>query len=203
MKGEEYEEVEYEPTSVKNLLVEMKDTSELIVDLAYAAIMFDSDELRTEVKHLESRMDFLRYQIRMIALMASRTREDSERLAGILQVASAAETISNAAGDMADLLEQRIEARPFLPFVLREAEERIRPVYLAKGSSMVGRGIEELKVESETGMRVIAIRRGPRWTYDPPGGTVLKGEDLLIVRGTEDGYHRLTRYATGEEGWPG
>ncbi len=202
MRSDEYEEVEYEPTSVKDLLVEMKDTSELIVDLAYSAIIFDSDDLGEEVRNLESRMDFLRYQIRMIALMASRTREDSERLAGILQVASAAETISNAAGDMANLLEQRIEARPFLPFVLREAEERIRTVHMGKDSSMVGRSIGHLMVEAETGMRIIAIRRRHRWTYDPADDMVLKQDDLLIVRGTEDGYRRLRRYAAGEEAWP-
>jgi uncharacterized protein with PhoU and TrkA domain len=202
MRGEEYEEVEYEPTSVKELLVQMKDTSELIVDLAYAAIMFDSDDLAEEVRSLERRMDFLRYHMRMIALMASRTKEDAERLAGILQVASAAETISNAAGDIVDLLEQRIEARPFLPFVLKEAEERIRIVHLAVGSAMAGRSIADLRVEAETGMRIIAIRRGRRWTYDPPGETILREEDLLIVRGTEDGYMRLARYASGEEPWP-
>ncbi len=199
---EEFEEVEYEPTSVKDLLVEMKDTSELMVDLAYAAIMFDSDELGEEVRHMESRMDFLRYQMRMIALMASRTREDSERLAGILQVASAAETISNAAGDIVDLLEQRIEARPFLPFVLQEAEERIRLLRMGRQSSMLDRSIADLKVESETGMRIIAVRRGRRWTYNPDANTVLMGHDLLIVRGTEDGYRRLTDYATGKEAWP-
>ncbi len=202
MKGEEFEEVEYTPTSVKDLLVEMKDTSELIVDLAYAAIMFDSDDLGEEVRSLERRMDHLRYRMRMIALMASRTREDAERLAGILQVASAAETISNAAGDMADLLEQRIEARPFLPFVLGEADERIRTVRLGKASSMVGRRIADLRVETETGMRIIAIRRRKRWRYDPPGETPLKARDLLIVRGTEDGHQRLVRYASGKEGWP-
>lgn len=202
MKGEEYEEVEYAPTSVKDLLVEMKDTSELIVDLAYAAIMFDSDDLGEEVHSLERRMDHLRYRIRMIALMASRTRDDAERLAGILQVASAAETISNAAGDMADLLEQRIEARPFLPFVLGEADERIRTVRVGRASAMAGRGIAELRVETETGMRIIALRRRKRWTYDPPGETSLKAGDLLIVRGTEDGHQRLVRTASGEEGWP-
>ncbi len=135
--------------------------------------------------------------------MASRTKEDSERLAGILQVASAAETISNAAGDIVDLLEQRIEARPFLPFVLGEADERIKVLQLEEGSSMLGRTIAELRVEAETGMRIIAIHRGRRWTYDPPGTTTLMGRDQLIVRGTEDGYNRLMKYVKGEEPWPG
>ncbi|MFQ6013567.1 MAG: potassium channel family protein [Thermoplasmata archaeon] len=202
MTSEGYREVEYTPTSVKDLLVEMKDISEHIVDLAYAAVVFDSDDLGAEVRKLEERMDYLRYQIRMIALMASRTKEDAERLAGILQVASAAETISNGAGDIVDLLEQRIEARPFLPFVLQDADEKLRVTRLADGSTMAGCAIGELRVESETGMRIIALRRGRRWIYDPEGEVALRTGDLLILRGTEDGFQRLARYATGEEAWP-
>ena len=194
--------MEYTPTSVKDLLVEMKDISEHIVDLAYAAVVFDSDDLATEVRKLEERMDYLRYQIRMIALMASRTKEDAERLAGILQVASAAETISNGAGDIVDLLEQRIEARPFLPFVLGEGDEKLRALQVEEGSTMVGQAIGDLRVETETGMRIISLRRGRRWTYDPEGEAVLRSGDLLVLRGTEHGFQRLGRYARGEEAWP-
>jgi uncharacterized protein with PhoU and TrkA domain len=194
--------VEYTATSVKDLLVEMKDISEHIVDLAYAAVVFDSDDLAAEVRALEERMDYLRYQMRMIALMASRTKEDAEQLAGILQVASAAEAISNGAGDIVDLLEQRIEARPFLPFVLGEADEKLRAVHVGADSTMAGRAIGDLRVESETGMRIIALRRGRKWVYDPEGEAVLRGGDLLVLRGTEDGFQRLARYAQGEEAWP-
>lgn len=202
MTSEAFREVEYTPTTVKDLLVEMKDISERIVDLAYAAVVFDSEELGEEVRRLEERMDYLRYQIRMIALMASRTKEDSEQLAGILQVASAAETISNGAGDLVGLLAQRIEGRPFLPFVLEEADEKLRAVRIERGSSMAGQAIGELRVESETGMRIIALRRRRAWTPDPEGEAVLREGDLLVLRGTEDGFHRLARYATGKDSWP-
>ena len=42
-KNEEFSEIEYEPTPVKDLLTEMKDISELIIDLAYSAVLFNSD----------------------------------------------------------------------------------------------------------------------------------------------------------------
>ena len=38
--------------------------------------------------------------------------------------------------------------------------------------------------------------------YDPEETTKLKGGDVLIVRGTEDGFERLRRFASGEEEWP-
>ena len=41
------ESVSYEPVSVKELLVEMKDTSELLIDLAYSAVLHQSDQIAT------------------------------------------------------------------------------------------------------------------------------------------------------------
>ena len=38
-----------EPRNVKDLLVELKDASELMVDLAYAAVFFNEDKLAREV----------------------------------------------------------------------------------------------------------------------------------------------------------
>jgi len=198
----EFEKIENVPKTVRELLTEMKDISEVIVDLAYASLMFDSREIREEVKHLESNMDTMNYEIRIKAMLASRTPEDAIQLSGLLQVASAAEAISNAAGDIVDLLETDIEKRPFLTFVLRDAEEKIRMLALSERSDMVNRTIDALSVESETGMRVIAIKRGKRWIYDPDTDIKLKGGDLLIVRGTEDGFETLRSYTSAKEAWP-
>ena len=63
---------------------------------------------------------------------------------------------------------------------------------------MVNRTIEEMGVESETGMRIIAMKRGKRWIYDPEENNRLKAGDLLIVRGTENGYEVLRSFASGE-----
>jgi uncharacterized protein with PhoU and TrkA domain len=57
-------------------------------------------------------------------------------------------------------------------------------------------------VETETGMRIIAIKRGIRWIYDPEENERLKEGDVLVVRGTEDGFERLRRFTTGAEKWP-
>lgn len=190
------------PRTVREILTEMKDTSEVIVDLAYASLVFDSQDMADEVKHLESRMDTLLYTIRTKAMLSARTRRDAEQLAGLLQVASAAEAISNAAGDVVNLLKYDSDKRPFLPIVLTEAEEKIKSLTLAEKSDMVNRSLERLGVESETGMRVIALRRGKRWLYDPETSIVLKAGDMIIVRGTENGYEVLRSFASGERRWP-
>ena len=63
---------------------------------------------------------------------------------------------------------------------------------------MVSKSIADLSIEAETGMRIIAIKRGKRWIYDPEGSTFLKAGDVIIVRGTESGSEILRSYASGE-----
>ena len=196
-KKEEFSELEYEPTSVKELLTEMKDISELIIDLAYSAALFDNEDISEEVKYLEVRMDKLNYDIRMMAMMAARTKEDAEQLAGILQVAEAAETISNAAGDIVHLL-SREKTGPILPKILKQAEEQLFRIKVSKESKACSRKIGDLKVESETGMRIIAIRRGDYWIYNPQSDTSLQADDWLITRGTDEGYKDLNKFLHGE-----
>jgi len=197
-----HERVDDVSKSVRELLTQMKNTSEVIVDLAYAALMFDSEEMAAEVRKLEEEMDTLKYEIRIKAMLATRNKRDAVQLSALLQIASAAEAISNAAGDMVKLLDLEIEKRPFLTFVLRDAEEKIRMLTVSEKSDMQNRSIQDLSVESETGMRIIAIKRGKKWIYDPDGTTSLKAGDILIVRGTEDGCETLKRYAGGEAKWP-
>lgn len=123
-------------------------------------------------------------------------------LSGLLELAEASAIISRAAGNMVDLLEMGPSRSPFISFILKDAEEKIRLLTLCDSSDMGGHTIEDLSVEAETGMRIIAIKRGIRWMYDPEETTKLKGGDVLIVRGTEDGFERLRRFASGEEEWP-
>ena len=39
--------IEYEPVNVKDVLVEMKDTAELLIDLSYSAVLHRNEELGT------------------------------------------------------------------------------------------------------------------------------------------------------------
>jgi len=195
-KKEEFTELEYEPTPVKDLLTEMKDISELIIDLAYSAVLFDSDEMAEEVKYLDVRMDKLNYEIRMMAMMAARTKEDAEQLAGILQVAEAAESISNVAGDIVKMLKDK--TRPILPKILNKADEKLFRIKVSKNSKACKQKIGNLKVESETGMRIIAIRRGDCWIYNPQSDSEIMADDWLITRGTDEGYDDLNKFLKGK-----
>ena len=195
-KKEEFTEIEYEPRPVKEILTEMKDISELIIDLAYSAVLFDNEEIAEEVKFLDVEMDKLNYDIRIMARMAARTKEDAEQLAGILQVAEAAESISNVAGDIVKMLEDK--TRPIVPKILNKADEQLFRTKVSESSKACKQKIGDLRIESETGMRIIAIRRGDCWIYNPQSDSNILANDWLIVRGTDEGYEELNKFLKGK-----
>lgn len=195
-KRAEFEEIEYEPKSIRELLKEMKNISELIVDLAYSAILFNNREIAEEVKYLEVRMDKLNYEIRISAMLASRTVEDAEKMAGILQIAQASDTISNAAGDIVKLLSYKL-THPILPHLIKESDEIIRKLPMDDASAAAGKTISELKIAARTGVRILAIRRNKRWIYGPKGNVRLAKGDTLVCIGPEEGMQELTKLLKG------
>ncbi len=196
-KEAEFEEIEYEPTSIKELLVEMKNISELMIDLAYSAILFNSEEIAEEVKYLEVQMDKLNYHMRIMAMLAARDKEDAEQLAGILQMSEAATAISDAAGDIVKLLSVKLSS-PLLPRLLRESAEMIRRMTITSESKAIGHRIPELHVASETGVRIVALRRGKHWLYNPEDVT-LREDDVVIGVGPEEGLAQLEDFFRGDE----
>ena len=192
-------EHEYQPVSFKDVLIEMKDISELMVDLSYSAILFDSKEIALEVVNLEESMNKLVYQARIQSVLAARRIEEAEAMSGMLQVAEAAERIANSASDIAKLILKDIRFPAKLKRVFPEAEEIVTRVIVSQGSELAGHTLGDLKVQSTTGMQVIAIRRGKGWIYDPDRVTRVEGGDILIARGPEAGEDLLFSMAGAPE----
>jgi uncharacterized protein with PhoU and TrkA domain len=85
-----FERIRYKPIPVRELLVEMKNLSELMIDLAYSAALFNDKELAEDVLALESRVDTLAYLLDMEIMVASRgDPKDAEALIGVSTVAAA------------------------------------------------------------------------------------------------------------------
>ena len=187
------EPVKYEPMGIKQILTEMKDISELIVDLAYSAVLFNNKELAEEVHELEEEMDKLKYQITMMAMLAARDKEDAEQLVGILQLATAAENISNAADQIVEIILRKLDVHPVIASALADADEQIFRVKVEPDSLVDQKTLGDLRLHSTLGTRVIAIKRGRKWIYGPNANTMILSGDLLIIRGPEDGHERLKK----------
>ncbi len=180
--------------SVCDLLTKMKDTSELILDLAYAALIFDSKDLANEVLRLEKQMDEYLLQFRISAFLSSRkTIESAKQLTVLLHIAKAAENISNSAGDIVELLDIKLENRPFLPSLLVKGDEKIRFAIISEKSEFMNKSIGETQVDSKYGVKIISIRRNGKWIHDCEDSVVLKANDLLIVRGVDEGFYNFKK----------
>jgi len=196
------QEVEYEPVSVKEVLSEMKDTAELLIDLSYSAVLHGSDEVAAEVLELEARMDLLQLQGRMSLLMAARNPEDAEQLAPVLGVIGAAEKISNAAGDIAKVVIEDIGLPEAIRGALPEATETLVRATVAEDSAYAGRTLGGINMETETGVRTLAIRRTSatgkrRWITNPTHESRLDPGDVLLLRGNESGIATVVETVTG------
>jgi uncharacterized protein with PhoU and TrkA domain len=191
------DEVRYRPVSVKEVLAEMKDTAELLIDLSYSAVLLGSEEVAAEVLELEEQMDVLQLRARMSILMAARSPDDAERLAPVLGVVGAAEKISDAAGDIAEVVLEEVGLPEEMRAALPEAVETVVRADLADDSPLVGRTLGESNLETETGVRALAVRRAGDWLLNPGAETTLRAGDVVLFRGPADGVAGVYADATG------
>jgi uncharacterized protein with PhoU and TrkA domain len=184
-----------QPRNVKELLVEAKDASEIMIDLAYAAVFFKDEDMAEEVEVLEERLDGYLRRLREISMLAARSPEDAEAMANVLHIAGAIEKIGQAASDIGRVVGAKLGFPEALRRDLRHADEIVGRVRVREGAPCVGLSLRDLRLPSETGMWLIAIRRGSEWEFDPQADTVLTEGDVLLFQGPEEGLNLIREVA--------
>ena len=190
------------PRNLKTLLSEAKDTSELMVDMAYASLYFADDDMADEVEELEAVLNELVFEMRSVCILAGRSPQDADSLSGVLQIISAIERIGNAAVDVARIVSRKLGIPAPLVADLAGAEEISHRVRVRDESPIAHRSLADLELPTEVGMRVMAIRRKKDWITDPDGDTVVLPDDVLILLGARDGVGELRRMAAAPEWRP-
>jgi len=193
----QFEKIEYKPIPVSDLLVEMKNLSELMIDLAYSAALFNDKELAEDVIELESRIDTLAYLLDMEIMVAARDAEDAETLIGVSTVASAADKISDAAADIAAIVTRNIGIHPIIGEIFEKVEERLTKATVKEGSVIAGKRIDELDLAARMGVDIIAIRRNRDWILDPDENAHVFSGDILITSGAPMGVKEFKDLAEG------
>ncbi len=193
-----FEKIEYKPIPVRELLLEMKNLSELMIDLAYSAALYNDKDLAEDVLALESRVDTLAYLLNMELMVASRDPKDAEAMVGISIVASSTNKISDAAADIAAIVTRNIGIHPIVGEIFEKVEERIMKVTVTANSAIAKKRIDELDLAAKMGVDIIAIRRNNDWILDPKGTERVFQGDILITRGTSLGIEEFKDLAEGE-----
>lgn len=183
-------------SELANKLAILKNTSELMIDLAYSSLLFNSRELAEEVQMLEERVDNMHTEFEHLVLTSLVNTEDSKNYLGLIRIGVSTERIADAAARIADVVLRGLETHPVMKMVIEEAEETVTRVQIDPNSSITGKTLREARIPLETGMWVIVIRRGNDW-FRPRSETQIRAGDVLIASGYADGEEDFLRLASG------
>jgi uncharacterized protein with PhoU and TrkA domain len=174
-----------------DVLVEMKNLSEVAVGLAYSALVLGDLGLAAEVRHLEDRLDEMKDRLELWVLRAASDKVDPSPLRGLLHLSQAAEDIGDQAQQMVWLIEQREDVHPILGLALGDSDDVVVRLPVALGSEAEQAQLSDLQLNIEPGFTVLAIRRGGQYLYRPRGRARLLAGDELIASGPDEGRELL------------
>lgn len=179
-----------------NDLVELKDTSEMMLDLAYSALLLNSEELAEEVQMLEERVDGLHTEFELLVLASRVEPDDARDLLGLIRMGVVTERIADAAAEIAEVVLRSEEPHRVLRMVIEDADETVERVVVPRESPLVGKTLKEARIPEETGMWVLVIRRGDRWMHPRPD-TIIREGDVILASGYAEGEEDFRRLIAG------
>ena len=185
--------------TVEDIVLEIKDKSELMVDLAYSSLIYDNKTIAKEVYDLEDLIDNLYQTIQKKTLEGVKNKDLSiDDALTVLRLAECSEKIADAAQEIADVELRDVELHPILKMSIRESDVVFTKVHVEPNSILCNKTLGKLKLGSETGMLVIAMRHHDKWLYGPNKNTMIDPGDILFAKGPEDGEKHLIELATGQ-----
>jgi len=175
--------------------VELKDTSELMMDLAYSSLLLNSKELAEEVQKLEEYMDKAHTNFELQVLSSKFKKEEAKGFLGLIRLGVVTEKIADAAAEIAEVVLRGIEPHPVLKLAIKEAEETVTYVHVTENSPLANKTLREVGIPEETGMWVLAIRRDGKCVRPKPESKIEVG-DVLIASGYAEGEEDLKKLAS-------
>jgi len=184
---------------IERMLLEVKDTSELMIDLAYSSLLYNNHDIAEEVLFLEEMVDEMVREIQERAIGRVLEDGDASKAMVLISLANSMEEISDAAMEIVDVVLRNVPSHPVFQMSVRDSDSIISTGKITASSDLAHKSIGEVKLASICGMRVIAIKRGKGFIFGPDEFTIMEPEDILIVRGPEDGEVYFRGLSSGEE----
>lgn len=183
---------------VEERLLEMKDTSELMLDLAYSSLLYHNKEIAEEVFNFEQKVNEYQDSI-YTKILENNDEVDPDKNFVLFKMADSIERFADAALDIADVVLRDIELHPVIKESLKDSDEHMVRKEIQKGAFLDGKTLKESDMNTEIGVKVIAIRRGNNWSYGPDKDVKLKGGDIIFTRGPRDSEHLLDKWVGAED----
>ncbi len=171
--------------NLERLLLDMKETSEFMVSLAFAAVKYQDSELAKEVGELEERVD--RQCDSAIREILSFRDESVNRRLDLIRLVIATEQIADAAWEIAAVQLSGLKTHPVIASIADEAEEIVSRVIIHPDSRLAGQTLRELALDDNYGIYVLTVRRGGHWFHRPSADFTLREDDVLVFDGYKEG----------------
>lgn len=173
---------------LETMLLELKDTSEFMVDLAYSSLLYSNTEIAEEVIFLSEAMDELSAKIQDATIeLGMSNPEEVAKVAVIVKLQMSIMNIADAAKSIADVVLRGLGEHPVLAMSIKESETTIAVGKVSDDSILVGKTFGEVRLSSLSGMFVIAVKRDKTYIFGPGRGTVIEAGDVMIAKGPEEG----------------
>lgn len=181
---------------ITNQLVELKNTSEITIDLAYSSLLLNNRFLAEEVQLLYQRTENINIDLEQLLLSCQLRGDDSKGLISLVRMGMAAERIAFAASKIAQVVLRGIEPHPVLKMMIQSADETVERVVVPDDSPIIGKNLKDAQLPEETGWWILVIKRGDKWVR-PKASTVVEHGDVLIASGYSDGEEDFKQVVTG------
>ncbi|MCD4740751.1 hypothetical protein K8R43_06245 [archaeon] len=171
---------------VLDYLIDMRDLSALVVDLAYSAVLLDDKELAKDVIELENRIDQLKTEVQLKTILSRLPPEEAEGMLAVLRLAENTEQISDRARAIAEIVLHGMKKHPIIKEALMSGETGIYKEQVNPNAALVGKRLEELNLIEAAGMQLLAIKKKDGWHYMPTDAQKIEGGDSLLITGPRD-----------------
>ncbi len=188
----------YKPLSLKDILKEMKQSIDLMIDLAYSAIKFSSKEIADEASKIEKRIHELIFllNLQIIQTQAGGFKE-AKKLEPIVVMGYSIDKISDALADIARVVYINSDISEFTQLFWDEVPEPIVKITVRQGCEFIDEYRREVHFRSKHGVDLIAIRRKNNWLFNRD--EKVSRDDILIVKGELEPIRELKKIAKDEE----
>jgi uncharacterized protein with PhoU and TrkA domain len=165
-------------------LIQLKNKSELSINLAFSAVLLNDQKLANEVMRLEKELDHLDKSLGLQALkLNSNTLEEQEKILTLIKFSKALEEISDAGLYIIQPFILDMERHPLLSDIVQEGDEKFSIYEVDNDSEAVDCSIGEFEKRVH-GIFVVCLYRESNkgYLFDPSENYIIKSGDTLIIK---------------------
>jgi uncharacterized protein with PhoU and TrkA domain len=179
-------------------LLKVKDTSEIMIDLAYSSLIFMDKGLAEEVLLLADYVVDLNGTLEETIIQRASEDAEFDKALTFIRLSRAMEDIAEAAEKIADVVLRDITVHPVLAESILESGTSIAREVIRPKSVLAGTSLRETSLATDTGWFIVVIKRGDKWIIGPDGESVLEVGDIIFARGPIESRGHLCRLCRGK-----